>query len=212
MRKVIAFLVTGLIALSMTAASAAPGASVMASQAAEADWLVWEGRDDASWYFAGGLRGVSDGVAFSVGFAGKADCDVTRDSHGTVVTCMGRARGKEVSLEEFEFDPAMSSARLSFEQNGFKHTVVWEGTDSPYAQGAFGGGEGFAGATAGISRGALAGGTVMGRKLPKRSRSVVAFAGLGQGALGMLFTEYGRTVRIDDNGIVHLRATFRLER
>ncbi len=212
MRKLIAFLTTGLIALSVTPAAADPGAMVIANQAAEADWLVWEGRDDASWYFAGAMRGATDRGPFSVAFAGKGECDVARDRHGTMITCMARARGKEVSFEEFEFDPAMSSAHLSFEQGGFKHTVAWEGADDPYAQAGAAGGPGFVGAIASISRGALASGTVMGRKLPKRSRSIMAFAGLGQGALAVVFTDYGRTVRIDDNGFVHIRATFRLER
>ncbi len=201
-----------LIALPAAAALAAPGAFVTVDQAAEADWLVWEGRDDLSWYFAGAMRGASSSGVHTVGYAGKGDCDVTRGRHGTVAICMARACGKTLELDEFEFDPTMSSARLSFRHNGFKHSVAWEATDNPYGQGVVAGGDDFVGTSASLSRPAAASGTVMGRKLPKRSKSIMTFAGLGQGALAVVFTEYERTVRIDDNGVVHIRATFRLNR
>lgn len=200
------------IPLAEAAGAPAPGAMVMADQAAEADWLVWEGRDDLKWYFAGAMRGVNSSGAYTIGYAGKGDCEVSRDKQGTLVMCMAESRGRSLELDEFEFDPAMSSARLSFRHDGFKHSVAWESADSPYGQGGVAGGDGFVGTSASLSRAAVASGSVMGRKFAKRSKSTNAFAGLGQGATVMLFTDYKRTVRVDDNGIVHIRATFRVDR
>lgn len=199
MRRIATLLVALVIGAGALPATAMPGASGGLDQFAEADWVVMNGRDSATMYFALGWRMVGDLGAVTLGAVGKGKCRVERTKHMTSISCHASGRGKELDLDEFEFDPALRSAAIDFTFKGQRQSVKWRGRGQlPYFGGQVAGGDGFAAAGGGMAREARAMGRIFGQKMVTRGWMSMAY--LGQGAGLGVYTDYGRTLTVDPDG------------
>ncbi|MGH2730704.1 MAG: hypothetical protein ACRDJI_08865, partial [Actinomycetota bacterium] len=180
-----------------------------AYQSAVADWLVFEDRDTATLYFALGFHSTGDDGLGTYGAVGKGECQVTRGRNFTAIMCVGSGKMKQIPLEDFDFDPMLSSARLAVGSGGFDHVIEWTSRGDPAPGGSVGWAGTFVHADAGVSRDARASGTVFGKRLAG-SRYAMAF--LDEGAGGAAYAVSGRSVEITDDGRVAVRASYRLPR
>lgn len=211
MRKIATLLFALAIGAGALPAIAMPGASGGVEQFAEADWIVMKGRDAATMYFAIGWRSVGDYGAVTIGAVGKGRCQVERSKHMTMISCEASGRGKELALDEFEFDPVLRSAEFSYKLKGERQSVRWRGLGRlPYSGGQVAGGDGFVAAGAGMAREARATARIFGKKL--QTRGWMSFALLGQGAGAGVFTDYGRNLTVDPDGSFTYRVELQLPR
>lgn len=212
MRKITTLLVALVIGAGALPATAMPGVSGAAEQFAEADWIVMKGRDAATMYFAIGWRTAGEYGAVTIGAVGKGSCQVERSKHMTMISCRASGRGKELALDEFEFDPALRSAAFSYKLKGERQSVSWRGLGQvPYSGGQVAGGDGFAAAGAGMAREARATARIFGERLQTR-RGGMSFAFLGQGAGAGVYTDYGRTLTVDPDGSFTYQVELQLPR
>jgi hypothetical protein len=210
MKRAAILLAAVLLLFPLPASADRPGVWAEANQTAEADWIVLRTPTRGVFYFAFGARLVdSFGAVGTYGVVGRGKCNVERGRHFTVTMCYGSGRMKEIPIEDFEFDPAMASARLTVRLQGFDHDIEWTGRGDPGAGWYFGGGGTSVFGGAGIGRNARASGEVFGEHLESGRHS---FAGLGYGAFGGVFAAGDRSVEITDDGRVVVHATYRLPR
>ena len=195
-------------------ASALPGAWAGASQMAEADWIVKHGPGDVRFYFAAAMRSAAPEGVSTYGVVGKGECSVNRDEHGWMMICHASGRGHQLSLEQFEFDPALRSARMQLRADGFDNVIRWKsGSRLPWAGQAVVAGDGFVGAAVAASRGARASGRVLGRNVVKGSgRTLMKFGYLSQGADAYAFGGAERTLEIAPDGSYRYRIEVRIPR
>ncbi len=163
MRKLLLSLPALLIAAGLFTPAGAQGAYATGMQLAYADWIDMEGKT-GTFAVAVGWRVLDSEQGFlSRGAVAQGTCTKDTFENGWSISCMGRGKGREVGLEEYEVDPLLSSARLGFRVAGFQHAASWRGRGrSP---------QGFAGvqtgntavmADAGFYRGAKTRGRVFG--------------------------------------------------
>src|SRR2546423_11752693 len=126
-------LLVGLVLAAVVAEAAPalgqPEASAGADQFALADWTVFTSRTQGVWYVAGVDRGA--GAPFGVfneAVVAKGTCTRYFVRHGEMVVCMAAGRSHELGLNEFQMDPMLSSASLSFRDRRYRPNVTWTGT------------------------------------------------------------------------------------
>jgi len=209
MKKAAILLAAALAVIPLPASADSPGAYAGAYQAAVADWLVFEDRDTATLYFALGFHNTGDDGLGTYGAVGKGKCRVTRDRNFTVIMCMASGKMKRIPLEDFEFDPVLSSARLAVSSGGFDHAIEWASRGDPAPGGSVGWEGTSAHAGAGASRNARASGTVFGKRLAD-GRYSMAF--LNEGAGGEAYAGAGRSIEFTDDGRVVVNVTYSLPR
>jgi hypothetical protein len=187
------------------AAVAEPGAFAGVDQMAEADWLDLEAK---RFYFALGTRSLTPDGLLTVGYVGRGRCEVQKTKSFTMVSCFGRGEGRELSMEEFQIDPALSSAEMTFESDGYKHHVTWTGEEVPVA-GTQGSASSFGlQAGAGVARFAPASGTLYGQKV-KASRD--SFGVLSESGFAVAYND-GRRVTMLDDGSVRVSVSYKIPR
>ena len=185
---------------------AGPGASAGVEQLAEADWLDLRAK---RFYFAMGTRSVGPDGLVTMGVVGRGTCNVHKEKNFTLVSCMGRGRGKELDAEEFQMDPALGSASMQFDSGGFSHSVQWTGEDAPVAGTQANGSSFGVQAGAGAARWAPASGELFGQKLQAGGRD--AFGILSEAGYAVVYNE-GRQVRILDDGSIRMRVAYKIPR
>ena len=214
MRK---FAVAALLLLAVASAvpaSADPGAALGAAQVAEADWIVVHGPNDVKFYFAAAMRMAAPEGLITYGVVGKGDCVVNRHKHGWAIICHGSGRGKELALDQFEFDPALRSASMRFKAGGFNNAIHWTGRDRlPWVGEQVVAGDGFAGAAAMASSGARARGHLLGRDVVNGpGHTMMRFGYLSQGAEAYAFSGAERTFELAPDGSYRYRVEVMLPR
>ena len=213
MKKIAAVLVL-VIALGVTPATANPGAGVAGGQMAEADWIVQHGPNDVRYYFAAATRTVGPDGLRTIGVIGEGDCTIQRDKFGMMISCHARGRGKELTLEQFEFDPAMSSAVLRLKSGGFDNEIQWTGRETvPWVGGQVVGGDGFAAASVMGARSARADGKLLGRDTTDGpGKTLIKFGFLSQGADAFVFTSAERNFEFASDGTYEYNVKIRVPR
>ena len=173
-----------IMALSATPAWA-PSAGAVVDQLAYASWIQMHGKT-GDFYGVIGLRFLeaTGPEGFVAAFKGK--CRKSRHEDITIISCTGHGLGKRATLENFQMDPLLSSARVVVKTNGQKHVADWKGKGAaPAIYGGAGVNPGGAGAGVAAYRNAKATGRVFGRKLTSKSwldfavLDEVAAAGVG---------------------------------
>lgn len=202
MKRLMVVLVVLVVATgAMPAATARPEAFVSVEQIAEADWIVMDGRDHASLFFALGIRSVTRRGLRTVGVIGRGDCSVERSRYFTMITCQGSGRGRPLEMDEFTFDPALRSAAMTVKRRGGKDKIRWRGVGrAPWTSGQVMSGGGLVGAAAAMSRAARTTATLYGRRMPKpRGNRVMTFSSLSQGGFAMAAAN-GRNFSVAPDG------------
>ena len=185
---------------------AAPGAFAGAEQLAEADWLDIKAK---RFYFAMGSRSAGPDGLVTMGIVGRGTCEVHKDKNFTIVSCVGRGFGKELDADQFQIDPALGSASMSFDAGGFTHSVGWTGEDAPVAGTQTAGSSFGVQAGAGAARWAPASGELFGAKVKAGGR--MAFGILSQSGYAVVYNE-GRSVELLDDGSYRMRVEYRIPR
>lgn len=188
------------------AVQADPGAFVGADQFAEALWLDVAAK---RFYFAMGTRTLGPDGLQTVGYVGRGRCQVYHGKNFTMISCSGSARGQKLDPGQFQFDPALGSASMAFEQDGHSHSVEWTGEDVPVAGTQAGAGGFGAEAGAGAARYAPAAGELFGTKMRTGGRN--SFGVLAEGGYAVVFNE-GRRVRMLDDGSIRVSIDYRIPR
>lgn len=187
-------------------AHAEPGVFAGAEQLAEADWLDLKAR---RFYFALGTRTAGPEGLVTMGFVGRGSCDVRKEKDFTLVSCVGRGQGKELDAEQFQIDPALGSASMSFDSGGFSHSVEWTGEDAPVAGTQANGSSFGVQAGAGAARWAPASGDLFGQKLQAGGRH--GFGVLSEAGYAVVYNE-GRRLRLLDDGSMRMRVEYKIPR
>ncbi|MDQ3986150.1 MAG: hypothetical protein M3280_06585 [Actinomycetota bacterium] len=166
-----------IISLSPTPAWA-PDAGAVVDQLAFASWVQMHGKT-GDFYGVIGWRWFEGTGPEGLVAAFKGKCHKSTHGDMTVISCTGHGRGKRATLENFQMDPALSSARVVVKTNGQKHVADWKGKGlTPTIYEAAGVNPGGAGAGVQAYRNARAKGRVFGRKL--NSRTWLDFAVLNE--------------------------------
>lgn len=127
MKKLVgAALALALVAGAATVAIGAPGGGAFHVQMAEADWLEGKG-PSPDFYFVAAMRMTTDTGLITVGAVGKGSCTSSKTKHFRVMMCSASGKGYELGVDDFEFDPALRSARMHLETKKYTHDAVWEG-------------------------------------------------------------------------------------
>jgi hypothetical protein len=168
-RKTIAAVLCLLVLMAPAAASreTSPGVATFAGQVADAFWLVGKGKNP-DFYFGIAERLVDMGLVTVAG-VGKGKCRTSGGGGAQMMLCIGRGRFVEIPHEDFYMDPLLDSATFKLKRGGMTHTVEWQGRGDPAAGGDFWANDGEAGIGAGVLRGALPSGKVLGHKLTRRN-------------------------------------------
>jgi hypothetical protein len=185
---------------------AAPGAFAGAEQLALADWLDLKAK---RFYFAMGIHYVGPEGAMTMGVVGRGICEVQKSKDFTIVSCFGRGQGRELSAEEFQFDPALGSASMTLDSGGYSHSVEWTGEDAPVAGTQTAGSSFGVQAGAGAARSAPASADLYGQKLKAGGRA--NFGVLSEAGYAVVYNE-GRRVQVLDDGSVRMRVQYRIPR
>lgn len=185
---------------------AAPGAFAGAEQLAQADWLDIKAK---RFYFAMGIRSVGPDGLVTMGFVGRGNCQVHKGKGFTIISCVGRGSGKELDAEQFQIDPALGSASMSFEHGGFSHSVEWVGEDVPVAGSQVSGSSFGVQAGAGVARWAPASGRLFGEDMKAGGR--FSFGVLSEAGYAVIHNE-GRSVKMLDDGSIRMRVEYKLPR
>ena len=183
-----------------------PGAFAAVEQLAEADWLDLKAK---RFYFAMGTRSAGPDGVMTIGYVGRGNCDVHRSKNFTVVSCVGRGVGKELTMDQFHIDPALGSATMSFDGGGYTHSVEWTGEDVPVAGTQTSSSSYGVQAGGGAARWAPASGELYGQKMKAGGRH--SFGVLSEGGYAVVYNE-GRSVRVLDDGSIRMRVEYRIPR
>ena len=212
MKRFATVLLVLVLAGSVLPAAAEPQAWAEGYQIAEADWIVMEGRSKATYYFVAGARSASPEGLVTYGVVGSGPCDVERGKNWMMIVCTGFGRGKELSIDQFQIDPALRSASLKMKSNGVTNVATWRGRGQvPFNGGSVYGGDGMAGADVMTARAAGIKARLLGRQMPKATGHSMTFAWLAQGASAGVYNE-GRSFEFAPDGSYSYEVRFRVPR
>ena len=192
------------LVLSSAPAGAATEPVVFADggQFAVADWLLIGERHALNYLVAAARGATAEDGPGAEAFLARLPCDVERHPRYIVVRCVGRVRAHPIDPAQFQVDPLLRSASLSFEARGFTHEVRWRGQrDAAPPAVRAGAGAAYAEGAAGAVMPAAARGRVFGRNL-RYTRYDWAIIDQGAIAVAEVFLEDGsdgtitRTLRI----------------
>jgi hypothetical protein len=180
-------------------------------QLADSAWIKKENGKQV-FYFAMAYRGGDvwawEGVEPAlypdgIGVVGKGKCHTT--GHFTI--CSATGRGYELAPGDLEFDPLLSSARMTIDARSTHHEVPWTGEGGVfYPEYGVGGGLGYAGAGAAVGRYASIEGTLFDRPF-KRTRPIFSMLAEGANFFGAASIE-GRRYVMNSDGTVTLTYRF----
>src|SRR5437588_3084241 len=122
-------LAIALVALVLAGASPASGQGVAigAGQFAIADWTICTSKTHGLWFIAEVDRSVGEYGVSNTASVSEGRCTRQFFKHGWMMFCEASGRQHQLAANEFQMDPALASADLSFTQGRYHQQVHWVG-------------------------------------------------------------------------------------